>query len=76
MSWSCVALCRFWFFCCCVRVLLRGGLREALAPGVGVAMPADGGVCITSMAPTQDVFGGGSAGFRAVGADDGIGLHE
>lgn len=28
-SWSWVALWRFWFFCCCVNVLLRGGLREA-----------------------------------------------
>ncbi len=30
-NWSCVALCRFWFFCCWVRVLFRGGRRE---PGV------------------------------------------
>ena len=22
-------ICLFWFFCCCVNVLLRGGLREA-----------------------------------------------
>jgi hypothetical protein len=29
VSWSCVALCLFWFFCCCVRVLLRGGRLEA-----------------------------------------------
>ena len=29
VSWSCVARCRFWFFCCCVRVLFRGGRREA-----------------------------------------------
>lgn len=28
-SWSCVALCLFWFFCCCVNVLFRGGRREA-----------------------------------------------
>lgn len=26
-NWSCVALCLFWFFCCWVRVLLRGGRR-------------------------------------------------
>lgn len=25
-----MALCLFWFFCCCVRVLFRGGRREAL----------------------------------------------
>ncbi len=28
-SWSCVALCLFWFFCCCVKVLFRGGRRDA-----------------------------------------------
>ena len=28
-SWSCVARCLFWFFCCWVSVLLRGGRREA-----------------------------------------------
>jgi hypothetical protein len=28
-NWSWVALCLFWFFCCCVRVLFLGGLREA-----------------------------------------------
>ncbi len=28
-SWSCVARCLFWFFCCCVRVLFRGGRPEA-----------------------------------------------
>jgi hypothetical protein len=28
-NWSWVALCLFWFFCCWVRVLLRGGRREA-----------------------------------------------
>lgn len=27
MSWSWVARCRFWFFCCCVSVLFRGGRR-------------------------------------------------
>lgn len=32
-SWSCVALCRFWFFCCWVRVLLRGGRRDVGATG-------------------------------------------
>lgn len=55
VSWSCVARCRFWFFCCCVRVLLRGGrfdvepaLCELEVEGDGVcAMPgllADTGV--------------------------------
>ena len=28
-SWSWVALCLFWFFCCWVKVLFRGGLRDA-----------------------------------------------
>jgi hypothetical protein len=28
-SWSWVARWRFWFFCCWVRVLLRGGRRDA-----------------------------------------------
>lgn len=28
-NWSWVARCLFWFFCCWVKVLLRGGLREA-----------------------------------------------
>jgi hypothetical protein len=28
---SCVALCLFWFFCCCVKVLFRGGRRDAEA---------------------------------------------
>ncbi len=32
-SCSCVALCRFWFFCCWVSVLLRGGRRDVEAPG-------------------------------------------
>lgn len=32
-SCSCVALCRFWFFCCWVSVLLRGGRRDVGAPG-------------------------------------------
>ena len=27
-NWSWVALCLFWFFCCWVSVLLRGGRRE------------------------------------------------
>ena len=29
VSWSCVARCLFWFFCCCVRVLFLGGLLAA-----------------------------------------------
>lgn len=33
-SWSWVARCLFWFFCCWVRVLLRGGLLDALVPVV------------------------------------------
>ena len=45
-SWSCVALCRFWFFCCCVRVLLRGGRRDAdevdVAAAVELAIDAAG----------------------------------
>lgn len=28
-NWSWVARCLFWFFCCWVSVLLRGGLRDA-----------------------------------------------
>ena len=28
-NWSWVARCLFWFFCCWVNVLLRGGLRAA-----------------------------------------------
>lgn len=28
-NWSWVARCLFWFFCCWVSVLLRGGRREA-----------------------------------------------
>lgn len=49
VNWSCVALCLFWFFCCCVRVLLRGGRREALAwplalVGEGRGLEADPGV--------------------------------
>lgn len=42
INWSCVALWRFWFFCCCVKVLLRGGRRgaepcvvEVVADGAG-----------------------------------------
>jgi hypothetical protein len=34
-SWSWVALCLFWFLCCWVRVLFRGGRRGA-EPCVGV----------------------------------------
>lgn len=49
VNWSWVALCRFWFFCCCVRVLLRGGRREALdwpltLVGEGRGLVADPGV--------------------------------
>lgn len=49
VSWSCVARCRFWFFCCCVRVLLRGGRLDWLEPfaegeGVSFLRPADTGV--------------------------------
>ena len=33
-NWSCVALCRFWFFCCWVSVLFRGGRREPEVPTV------------------------------------------
>jgi hypothetical protein len=36
-NWSWVARCRFWFLCCCVRVLLRGGRRGA-EPCVGVGV--------------------------------------
>lgn len=25
VNWSCVARWRFWFFCCCVKVLFLGG---------------------------------------------------
>lgn len=32
VSWSWVARCLFWFFCCCVRVLFRGGLLAAFWP--------------------------------------------
>ena len=35
MSWSWVARCRFWFFCCCVKLLFRGGRRD----DVGVVGP-------------------------------------
>jgi len=28
VNWSCVARCLFWFFCCWVRVLFRGGRLE------------------------------------------------
>ena len=41
-SWSCVALWRFWFFCCCVRVLFRGGRREADPPAVVAEAVGDG----------------------------------
>ena len=34
-SWSCVARCRFWFFCCWVSVLFRGGRLEAVAAWCG-----------------------------------------
>ncbi len=37
ISWSCVALCRFWFFCCWVKVLFRGGLRDEEVPVVADA---------------------------------------
>lgn len=32
VSWSWVARCLFWFFCCWVRVLFRGGLRAEFGP--------------------------------------------
>jgi len=43
-SWSCVARCRFWFFCCCVRVLFRGGRRETELLWLGVVDAAGDGV--------------------------------
>jgi hypothetical protein len=43
-NWSWVARCLFWFRCCWVRVLLRGGRRGAEPEvGVGVAWaPGEG----------------------------------
>ena len=46
-SWSCVARWRFWFFCCCVRVLFRGGRRGAEL-WVGVEMEAVGEAMVVS----------------------------
>ncbi len=43
-SWSCVALCLFWFFCCCVKVLFRGGRRDDPDPLVEAGVEGDG-VC-------------------------------
>ncbi len=44
VSWSCVARCRFWFFCCCVRVLFRAGRFEEEAPVLVADVDGDG-VC-------------------------------
>ena len=66
MSWSCVARCRFWFFCCCVRVLFRGGRRAELPLielAVGVVAEGEGvddmsiasPFCILDMAKTKAV---------------------
>ena len=42
-NWSWVALWRFWFFCCWVRVLFRGGRRGAeLCVGVAAEAVGDG----------------------------------
>lgn len=45
-NWSCVALCLFWFFCCWVRVLLRGGRLDDdpfdVAGVVELSMDIDG----------------------------------
>jgi hypothetical protein len=46
-SWSWVALWRFWFFCCWVSVLFRGGLRAA-EPCVGVETEAVGEAMVVS----------------------------
>lgn len=44
VSWSCVARWRFWFFCCCVSVLLRAGRFDAEALWL-VAEAEGDGVC-------------------------------
>lgn len=50
-SWSCVARWRFWFFCCWVRVLLRGGRLDGLAEAGPLVVEADGeGVCFNEAA--------------------------
>lgn len=36
-SWSCVARWRFWFFCCCVKVLFLGGRFDEVLCEVDVA---------------------------------------
>ena len=41
-SWSWVARCRFWFFCCWVKVLFRGGLRAAFGPPDIESLPSEG----------------------------------
>jgi hypothetical protein len=35
VNWSWVARWRFWFFCCCVRVLLRGGRLDCVLEPLG-----------------------------------------
>jgi len=67
-SWSCVARWRFWFFCCWVRVLFRGGLRGAEpcvgveTEGVGEAMVVSSGDCMAA------VFDGALSGVGREGA--------
>lgn len=52
-SWSWVARCRFWFFCCWVRVLLRGGRLEAADwPLIILALAEGDGVCLLEEADT------------------------
>lgn len=52
-SWSWVARCRFWFFCCWVRVLLRGGLLERPAEDWPLAEAEGEGVCLVEAPLTE-----------------------
>lgn len=66
-SWSWVARCLFWFFCCCVNVLFRGGRREAELLVVAEAEGDGDGVAVFfgSVSPCSDMVSG-LAGKRVV----------
>lgn len=52
ISWSWVALCRFWFFCCCVKVLFRVGRLADKCAEEGAVVDVGDGVVMASGVPT------------------------
>lgn len=63
-SWSWVARCLFWFFCCWVKVLFRGGLRAAFG---AEGLPSPGSFLIGVAPEAGESDGLGAEGETEVG---------